>query len=65
MCRAQTLDGLTDDFSSLETLSLNNVGLTTLKGFPNLANLKKVNNRRKRIHFIIIIHSLFGLDRVK
>jgi acidic leucine-rich nuclear phosphoprotein 32 family member A/C/D len=42
MCRAQQLDGLSDEFISLEILSLNNVGLTTLKGFPKLPNLKKV-----------------------
>lgn len=41
-CRAQQIEGLTDDFDSLEVLSLINVGLTTLKGFPKLVNLKKV-----------------------
>ena len=41
-CRGQQIDGLTDEFKSLEALSLINVGLTTLKGFPNLPSLKRV-----------------------
>ena len=42
-CRATQIEGLTDEFRNLESLSLINVGLTTLKGFPNLPNLKKVS----------------------
>lgn len=34
--------GLTNEFSALESLSLINVGLTSLKGFPELSSLKKV-----------------------
>jgi len=34
--------GLTSEFSALESLSLINVGLTSLKGFPKLSSLKKV-----------------------
>jgi len=41
-CRATQVSGLTDDFKNLLSLSLINVGLTTLKGFPNLPNLQKV-----------------------
>ena len=41
-CRALQVEGLTDDYVNLESLSLINVGLTTLKGFPNLPNLAKV-----------------------
>ena len=41
-CRATQIEGLTDEFTSLTTLSLINVGLTTLKGFPNLPSLRKV-----------------------
>ena len=41
-CRAQHLEGLTDEFKSLEILSLINVGLTSLKGFPKLPALRKV-----------------------
>ena len=41
-CRATQIDGLTDEFTNLTTLSLINVGLTTLKGFPNLPALRKV-----------------------
>lgn len=34
--------GLTDEFVGLEALSLINVGLTSLKGFPKLPNLRRV-----------------------
>lgn len=43
-CRSTTIEGLTDDFTNLKSLSLINVGLTSLKGFPKLPNLQKVNN---------------------
>lgn len=48
-CRATQIAGLTDEFKSLETLSLINVGLTTLKGFPSLPNLKKLELSDNRI----------------
>lgn len=48
-CRATQIEGLTDDFQNLETLSLINIGLTTLKGFPNLPNLKKLELSDNRI----------------
>lgn len=41
-CRATQVEGLTDEFKQLEYLSMNNIGLTTLKGFPKLENLKKL-----------------------
>ena len=41
-CRAPSIDGLTEEYSELESLSLINVGLTTLKGFPSLPKLQKV-----------------------
>ena len=41
-CRSTNIVGLTDEFTALESLSLINVGLTTLKGFPKLPNLKKL-----------------------
>ncbi|KAG5308256.1 AN32A protein, partial [Acromyrmex insinuator] len=34
-CRSTQIVGLTNEFSALESLSLINVGLTSLKGFPN------------------------------
>jgi acidic leucine-rich nuclear phosphoprotein 32 family member A/C/D len=43
-CRSTSIEGLTDEFSALEKLSLINVGLTSLKGFPKLAKLKRVCN---------------------
>lgn len=41
-CRSTTIVGLTDEFVGLEALSLINVGLTSLKGFPKLPNLRRV-----------------------
>jgi len=41
-CRATQLEGLTDEFENLEYLTLSNIGLTTLKGFPKLAKLKQL-----------------------
>lgn len=48
-CRSTNIVGLTDDYTALETLSLNNVGLTSLKGFPTLSNLKKLELSDNRI----------------
>ena len=42
-CRSTTIVGLSDEFVGLESLSLINVGLTSLKGFPKLPNLRKVS----------------------
>jgi len=39
-CKAAQVSSITDKFVNLETLSLINAGLTTLKGFPKLPNLK-------------------------
>lgn len=41
-CKAMAVDGLTDEFVNLEVLSLNNVGLTSLRHFPKLPKLRKV-----------------------
>ena len=41
--RATQIEGLTDEYTALETLSLINVGLTSLKGFPKLPNLERVS----------------------
>lgn len=41
--------GLTDEYTSLEILSLNNVGLTSLKGFPVLPKLRKLELSDNRI----------------
>ncbi|XP_052096492.1 acidic leucine-rich nuclear phosphoprotein 32 family member A-like isoform X2 [Mytilus californianus] len=48
-CRASQVEGLNDEFAALESLSLINVGLTSLKGFPNLPNLKKLELSDNRI----------------
>jgi len=48
-CRATQIEGLTDEFTNLESLSLINVGLITLKGFPSLPNLRKLELSDNRI----------------
>lgn len=47
--RSATIVGLTDEYVNLETLSLINVGLTSLKGFPKLPKLKKLELSDNRI----------------
>lgn len=54
-CRSTSIVGLTDEFCNLEVLSLINVGLTSLKGFPKLPNLRKLELSDNRwVHFEII-----------
>ncbi|XP_059486331.1 acidic leucine-rich nuclear phosphoprotein 32 family member A isoform X1 [Neocloeon triangulifer] len=48
-CRSTSIEGLTDEFCTLEKLSLINVGLTSLKGFPKLAKLKRLELSDNRI----------------
>ncbi|PZC86587.1 acidic leucine-rich nuclear phosphoprotein 32 family member A isoform X2 [Helicoverpa armigera] len=48
-CRSTNIVGLTDEYINLENLSLNNVGLTTLKGFPKLPKLRKLELSDNRI----------------
>lgn len=48
-CRSTTIVGLSDEFVGLESLSLINVGLTSLKGFPKLPNLRKLELSDNRI----------------
>lgn len=48
-CRSTNIVGLTDEYTNLENLSLNNVGLTTLKGFPTLPKLRKLELSDNRI----------------
>lgn len=48
-CRATQISGLSEAFSNLEVLSLINVGLTTLKGFPALPKLKKLELSDNRL----------------
>ncbi|XP_034141289.1 acidic leucine-rich nuclear phosphoprotein 32 family member A isoform X4 [Drosophila guanche] len=48
-CRSTSIVGFTDEYTALESLSLINVGLTTLKGFPKLPNLKKLELSDNRI----------------
>ncbi|XP_072380221.1 acidic leucine-rich nuclear phosphoprotein 32 family member D [Diabrotica undecimpunctata] len=47
--RSTSIVGLTDEFTNLRNLSLINVGLTSLKGFPKLPNLKKLELSDNRI----------------
>lgn len=48
-CRSTNIVGLTDEYVNLKILSLNNAGLTTLKGFPNLPTLWKLELSDNRI----------------
>lgn len=48
-CRSTTIQGLTEEFVNLESLSLINVGLTSLKGFPKLPKLQKLELSDNRI----------------
>jgi len=48
-CRSTAIVGLNDEFVNLESLSLINVGLTSLKGFPKLPNLRKLELSDNRI----------------
>lgn len=48
-CRSTYIEGLTDSLTALETLSLINVGLVSLKNFPKLSNLRKLELSDNRI----------------
>ncbi|VDN05625.1 unnamed protein product [Thelazia callipaeda] len=48
-CRATAVTGLTTEFTSLETLSMINVGLTSLKGLPALPSLQRLDLSENRI----------------
>ena len=41
-CRDVQIENIGEDYKSLETISLINVGLSTLRGWPKLPNLKRV-----------------------
>lgn len=49
-CKSTSIVGLTEEFQNLEVLSLINVGLTSLKGFPALPSLRKLELSDNRIH---------------
>ncbi len=42
-CRSTQVEGLNENYTKLESLSMINVGLTSLKGFPKLAALQRVS----------------------
>jgi len=48
-CQATSIEGLTDEYKNLSNLTLVNVGLTTLKGFPQLPKLRKLDLSDNRI----------------
>lgn len=48
-CRSTSIEGLTDSFTALEVLSLINVGLVSLKSFPKLPALRKLELSDNRI----------------
>lgn len=47
--RATQIEGLTDEYTNLKSLSLINVGLTMLKGFPKLPELRRLELSDNRI----------------
>jgi len=47
--RATQIEGLTDEYTALKELSLIRIGLTSLKGFPKLPNLTKLELADNRI----------------
>ena len=50
-CKSTSIVGLSEEFENLEVLSLINVGLTSLKGFPTLASLRKVSIKAVAVAF--------------
>ena len=42
-CKASKISGLSDEYTSLNTISLINVGLTTLEGLPKLESLRTID----------------------
>jgi len=48
-CRSTQVSGLTDEFINLENLSMINVGLTSLKGFPKLPQLRRLELSDNRL----------------
>jgi len=48
-CRVTEIEGLTSEFAALESLSMINVGLQSLTGFPKLGNLKRLDLSDNRI----------------
>lgn len=48
-CKATHIAGLTDKFVNLQTLSMANSELSSLKGFPSLPNLRKLDLSDNRI----------------
>jgi acidic leucine-rich nuclear phosphoprotein 32 family member A/C/D len=48
-CRSTNFEGLTDEFVALESLSLINVGLVSLRNFPKLPCLKRLELSDNRI----------------
>jgi len=54
--RATQIEGLTDEYTALESLSLIKIGLTSLKGFPKLPNLQRLELGDNRIsHGLLVL----------
>lgn len=52
-CSATEIEGLTDEFSSLESLSIVGAGLTTLAGLPAFPALVKVRHLYIEFNFFV------------
>ncbi|KAI2809218.1 Acidic leucine-rich nuclear phosphoprotein 32 member [Blomia tropicalis] len=48
-CRSANITGLDSSFVNLEVLSMINIGLTSLKGFPKLPKLRRLELSDNRI----------------
>lgn len=62
------VEGLTENFVNLDYLSLNNAGLTSLKNFPKLPNLRRVSTKISCDDssfklFLVVFNDRFSLGR--
>uniref|UniRef100_A0A915KP95 Uncharacterized protein n=1 Tax=Romanomermis culicivorax TaxID=13658 RepID=A0A915KP95_ROMCU len=48
-CKSTAIEGITDEFVNLKRLSIINAGLQSLKGFPKLPNLERLDLSDNRI----------------
>jgi len=56
-CKSTHVTGLTDEYVNLRVLSLQDVGLKSLAGFPHLKNLRMVST----IYIFANFHSLLKI----
>jgi len=68
-CRSTAIVGLTDEYVGLRSLSIINVGLTSLKGFPALPLLVFVSSDTElklyNLSFVLFVIIIFSWMSVK